>query len=254
MSQYQVEEVRTTTLALRRSPTAAPPCSLRGLRPPGPPPCATRPRRVVPLGARAGAPGALAYRLRPPSRPAVPCSRHSPVCAEHLRYVAPCGPGRSSLRLSGPLFAHFACCRAGAPAPALARCGAGAPPPAVAAPVRLLEPVPTVLRGRAPAGAPGFFARPVCALRAPWRSLPPQSLPSPSSPVRPSFGRPSSVPARVGSLRGPPVPPPAVRYAASGPVGSGPGALAGLRPAFFRPRPRAFLCSGAAPPALSLAR
>lgn len=143
-----------------------------------------------------------------------------PVRAKQKKVVPGWGPGRSSLRLSGPLVAHFAFCRAADRA---------------ARPLRRAGPAAK----RPPGHPPGFIARPLCALRAPWRSLAPQSL---SLAIRSAAGALRLPLLRSGAGSVPCVArrvPPAPSLRALGPGGSSPGGIAALRPLFL-PAPRGF--------------
>ena len=252
----------TQTLALARSHTRLAPARFGGLRPPVPPPCANaraggHPRGTM-LATLAKMPLALLalfglYRCGGPIpakdtifRPGVRAG-----CLAPLRCRVRGHPGTDGLRpypsgsvrlaggglsaFSPGLFAHFAsgiCC--GVPSPQRVRYGAADPQAASRSRSGAYRPRRfAARRDRASAFPPGFFARPVCALRAPWRSLSPQSLPLPSSTLRASFGRACSVPARVGSLRGSPGPPLAAPFGASGPACSTPGESAALPPCLF---------------------
>lgn len=184
-------------------------------------------------------------RLFLPRRPGI--SHNRLFCAPGIS----AGPRRTSKGSARPvafraLYAlstgsRRACClarlaRSGAARPLpLSRCRSGAKRPS---------------RHRAPGRSPGFFARAVCALS---RSVPLAAPAVPSLAVicgaGSLIGRPSSVPVRVGSLRGSPVPPCPVPFGASGPAAPPPGAAAAVA-AFFCLCPRGFLCSRAAPAAL----
>ena len=157
--------------------------------------------------------------------------------------------GPSSLGFSGPLFAHSAFCRRGAPAPRLVRSGAAAPPPALAAPVRRLA----ARASLAGAGPRAFPPAPALGLCAPLARLRGTRWPRFLVRAAPSFAG-----LRFAGLWPPPLSLrgfPRSRVPAGSPLarplcGFGPGGLLGpglWRPlaAFFRPLPRASFCARA---------
>lgn len=232
------QPLRRGTLALARSPSAARPCSLWGLRPPGAPPrCA----RVAssPGGLRAGSPGGFA----PPSlaRLGLRCA-----CPKPSAVVRACGGGRSSLRLSPPLFARFASAAAPGPLPLRASASGRRARPPLRGPAPALAPALASLGWRArPSGLPPRLPRSARVRRcaAPWALAGPAALGVGFASLRPpcSVGLASSRPPRCAS-RGPagaPLGPPASRLRGRWPPA--PGALARLRRAFFAPAPGAWV-------------
>lgn len=156
--------------------------------------------------------------------------------------VHACAPGRSSLRLIRRALCALRVrhLRRGI-CPCARPLRRGVPASRFAVPVRRTPPKPAPGPGHSPR-----LIRSACVRRcaAPWRSLPPQSLPVPSALLRASVGRPCAASARVGSLRGSPGPPLPVPFGASGPAGSAPrearGPLARVLSAL---PPGAFLCA-----------
>lgn len=182
---------------------------------------------------RAGAPVPLRGAPRPARGASAP---HSQRCAGLLR-------GRASGAAASrppPLFAHSASALApGPPAPARVRSGAARPAPASRPRSGARRPSSASLRppGPGPGGGPPALplGRLCAASRLRGRSLAPLRLGSASAVLRASSAAlrspllRSASPLRFAWPRR--VPPPPVRFAASGPVASAPGACAALRAA-----------------------
>ena len=197
--------------------------------------CSHRATHPLRRGLWAGAPVPLGIKPRGAPLP-------SRAYAQTPAVVRACGGGRSSLRLSPPLFARFASAAAPGPLPLRASASGRRARPPLRGPGPALAPALASLGCRArPSGLPPRLPRSARVRRfaAPWALAGPAALGLPSLrcglPVRSALLRLGLPLALRGFPAGAPLGPPASRLRGRGPPPR--GACAALRAAWFGLRP-----------------